>query len=173
MSLQLRIGFSTSNAWYSRVIRWFTKSRCSHTFFVANVEGVDLAFEEGAVGWSVRTFANLSAGDTVVALLKPEHPVDAGFLKSWDELGQPYGYCVLVGMLFVMTARRLGKRIKNPFTSAHSMICSERGVRVLQDSGYPGAGELDPASTTPEDLLEFVTRGTGWASPVPPGTPRT
>ena len=36
------------------------------------------------------------------------------------------------------------------------MFCSEAIVRTLQAANYPGASALDPASTTPEALLEFM-----------------
>lgn len=154
--MNIRIGFSTSKTWYARVIRWFTKSKVSHTFFVVPALGHELVFEEGTFGWTVRTLEDLAKQDTIVALVTPKYPILVGFEKSLKDLGQPYGYGVLLGMFFVMIARSMGRRIRNPFRSAHSMICSERGISVLQDSGYPGSEHFDPATTTPEDLLEFV-----------------
>lgn len=155
--MNVRIGFSTSRAWYSRIIRRETKSRVSHTFLVVDFAGTDLVFEEGTFGYTVRTLADLAKHDTIVAIVKPKYPVEMGFIKSLADLGQPYGYLVLLGMAFVMFGRKLGRRWRNPLRSAHSMICSERNTLVLQDSLYPGAHLFDPSSTSPEDLLEFLS----------------
>lgn len=159
----IRVGFSTSPAWYSRLIKDVTKSECSHTFIVADFMGVDLVFEEGTFGFTVRTLADLAAHDTIVEIITPKVPLDVGFVASFKQLGQPYGYLVLLGMAFVMLGRKFGKHWKNPLKSAHSMICSERNATILAASGYPHAAMLDAASTSPEDLRQFMhaIEGTG------------
>jgi hypothetical protein len=48
------------------------------------------------------------------------------------------------------------RKIRNPLHDPDSMLCSEAIVRVLQAAQYPGAASLDPPSTTPEALLEFL-----------------
>lgn len=150
------IGFSTSNAWYSRAIRFFTKSRCSHTFLVVSILGTWVVLEEGFFGYMARTLDDLRKHDTIVALYRPRHSIRAGVKASLTDLGQPYDYLGLIGMAFVMLGRRLGKKWSNPLASTHAMICSERVTRVLQGSNYPFTERYEPASTTPEDLLEFL-----------------
>lgn len=157
--MNVRIGFSTSDAWYSKVIRWFTKARCSHTFFLIDVGGHEVVLEEGMFGWSARARCLFERGNTVVELVEPHVSIEKGVLDSLDWLGQRYDYVGLVGMLPVMLARWVGKKLRNPLASSSAMFCSEAGARVLQDAGYPGAEKLDPPSTTPEDLLEFLSRG--------------
>lgn len=153
-----RIGFSTSDAWYSRIIRRFTKSPVSHTFLLVEVLGRDLVFEEGPDGFHARTVENFSRGNRIVTIIEPKHPIDTGVEAAFVWLGQRYDYIGLFGMFFVMVARWFGRKIKNPMSSASSMFCSEANTRVLQLSGYPGAETLDPSSTSPADLMEFLSR---------------
>lgn len=156
--MRARIGFSTSDAWYSRIIRRFTKSEVSHTFLLVEVLGRDLVFEEGPDGFHARTVENFSKGNRIVRVIEPKYPIDAGVEAAFVWLGQRYDYVGLLGMFFVMVARWFGKKIHNPMSSASSMFCSEAGARVLQLSGYPGSEALDPAATTPMDLMEFLSR---------------
>lgn len=154
---KIMVGFSTANHWYSATIRDFTDSKVSHTFLVFPWRGRNMVAEEGDVGWSIRTLDSLLETDTLVALLPPKVPLDKGFDSSLSDLGQRYGWLVLVGMFFVMVARKIGKKIRNPLRSTHSMICSERVAIVMQDSGDIGALNFDASATTPEDLLEYLS----------------
>ena len=154
----LLIGFSTSKAWYSRVIRWCTKSKVSHTFLIASVYGRPMVFQEGVLGYSVRDLKGFKDDNQIVALVLPKWDLTKGFRKSLDQMGQPYAYFGVLGMFFVILGRHLGKHIKNPFTSAHATFCSQRNTEVLQDSGYPDSKSLVADSTSPEDLLEFLKK---------------
>lgn len=151
----VQLGFSTSPAWYSKVIKDFTKSKVSHTFLIVSLFGVALVLEEGYHGYSMRLLADFP--DKIVRIVVPKVDLRAAVRESLKDLGQPYGYPKLLGMFFVMCARRLGHKIRNPARNSRSMICSERNTRILQAAKYPGADKLDPSSTSPEDLLEFLT----------------
>src|SRR6185295_12745195 len=106
--MKVAIGFSTSDAWYSRVIRWATGAKCSHTFLVVQAEGVPLVLEEGTFGYSVRTLANMRAsGSQVVEMYQPRWPLGASVAASFAWLGQRYDYAGLIGMAWVMLARAL------------------------------------------------------------------
>lgn len=155
--MHVRIGFSTSTAWYSRVIRWATRAAVSHTFLLLVLWGREMVLEEGVFGWSLRTRDNFEAsGNKIVELVTPHVSIDVAVRQSLDWLGQRYDYAGLVGMSWVMLTRWLGKMRRNPLASSHAMFCSEAGARILQEAGYPGAEKLDPPDTTPEDLLKFL-----------------
>jgi len=154
----IRIGFSTSRAWYSRLIRAVTKSRCSHTFLVVDLLGVPMVLEEGAFGYlPSRRLADVPA-DELVGLYVPKAPqvqLEEAVRASLSEVGQMYGYLVLLGMAVVYSGRWLGHKWRNPLASPHSNICSERGCKVLQAAGEPGVSSMDPSATSPEDLLRL------------------
>ena len=67
-------------------------------------------------------------------------------------LGKRYDYVGLVSAFFVMVARWLRRKIRNPLQDPRGLFCSEAVAHVLQQSRYPGAENLDPSATTPEDL---------------------
>jgi hypothetical protein len=155
----LAIGFSTSRAWYSRLIRKFTKSKVSHTFLLTNVHGNLLVFQEGPLGYSVRAYEGFHKENQVVSLVCPKVSILKGFQKSLAELGQPYAYLALLGFGLVLLLRHFGWRLThNPFSSKRATFCSQRNTEILQDSGYPGAEALNPALTSPEMLLEFLSK---------------
>lgn len=155
----LIVGFSTSKAWYSRLIRWFTKSRCSHTFLLVKMLGELLVFQEGPLGWGAKSFTQFKEENTVVDLI-PVEGLEDGFKKTLPQLGMPYGYLPLLGMFPVMVAKRLGWHMRNPLRGIHTPFCSARNAQIIQDSPqcpfYERAKSLDPMSTSPEDLWEFL-----------------
>lgn len=163
--MKIRIGFSTSSAWYSRLIRWATKAKCSHTFLVIDTAGVPLVFEEGVFGYSVRTLSNMRAsGSTIVEMYEPKWPIDAAVRGSFQWLGQRYDYAGLFGMTFVEIARFFRHKRRNFLASKHAMFCSEEVTRVLQASGFPGSKQMTASTTDPEMLRRFVS-ASKWAKP--------
>jgi hypothetical protein len=152
----IRIGFSTSRAWYSVLIRRVTRSRCSHTFLVVDLLGVPMVLEEGPFGYfPSRRLADVPT-DELVGLFLPhasQARLEESVRASLSEVGQMYGYLVLLGMAWVYFGRWLGKKFHNPLKSGKSNICSERNCKVLQAAGEPGVASFDPSSTSPEDLL--------------------
>lgn len=160
--MNIAVGFSTSTAWYSRVIRWATGAKCSHAFLLVNLMGVPMVFEEGVFGYSTRTLENMRKdGSQVVALIPPVVPIDDAFRESFKWLGQRYDYAGLVGMAWVMLSRAFRHKVKNPLASSHAMFCSEEVTRVLQSAKYPGADALDARSTDPETLRKFLMASWG------------
>jgi hypothetical protein len=147
------VGFSTSSAWYSRVIRAATGAKCSHVFLITDVLGVRLVLEEGTFGYSTRTLDNMIAsGSNVVQILTPLVPLDLAVKHSFDWLGQRYDYVGLLGMAWVMIMRAMRHRVSNPLASPHAAFCSEEVTNVLRFAKHPNVDQLDPPSTDPEDL---------------------
>jgi hypothetical protein len=157
--VRIAIGFSTSQLWISRVIRWATGAPVSHTFLIllGSDFGCPVVLQEAWQGLTIQTLDNFkAAGNTVLAVIDPVVPLNAGLAAVAPLLGTQYGYLQLVGAGLVRLLRLLGKKAKNPFRSTRSLFCSELNAIVLQKSGYPGAKALDPSNTSPEDLLEFL-----------------
>lgn len=157
--MKISIGFSTSKLWISRLIRWATSARVSHTFLIieAGDFGVPMVVQEAWNGFTLQTLeAFKHAGNDVLNVIDPRVPLDAGLVGVAPLVGTSYGYWQLVGAGFVRLMKVLGKKARNPFRSSRSLFCSELNTIVLQRSGYPGADALDPSDTSPEDLLEFL-----------------
>jgi hypothetical protein len=157
----IRVGFSTSSWWVSRVICWFTRAKTSHAFLLLDGEHAhpifgDLVLEAEWWGFALSTKATLLRGTTrIVALAEPKVPLDDAVRTAGSWLDERYDYGGLFGEAWVSFWRWFGKKVRNPVHDARSMFCSEAVVYVLQAAKYPGADQLDPGSTSPQDLAEF------------------
>lgn len=160
--MKVSIGFSTSDWWVSRAIRYVTRAEVSHTFFLLQENGPvgDLVLEAEWCGWKLSTPNALTRGTTrVVKYVVPAVDLTSAVSDSLLWLDEKYNYPGLLGMLWVCLGRILGKRWRNPLRNHNSMFCSEAAVYVLQGAGYPGAAALDPQSVDPQALLDFLTAG--------------
>jgi hypothetical protein len=159
--VKIKIGFSTSQLWISRLIRWVTKATVSHTFIIVEDGdfGYPMVLQEAWQGFSQQTLDNFKAsGNVVLDVIDPKVPLNIGLVAVAPLLGSQYGYLQLIGAGCVRLAKVFRKKIRNPFRNTRSLFCSEMNVKILQKSGYQGADALDPSNTSPEDLLEFLKK---------------
>jgi hypothetical protein len=157
--MRVSIGFSTSDWWVSRAIRWATRARVSHAFLL--LEGVsplgDLVLEAEWSGLRLSTLAKAAQGGTrVVETVVPAVDLAPAVLKALSWIGEEYNYTGLLGMFWVCLGRYFGKAWRNPLRNSRSMFCSEAVVYVLQEARYPGADALDPQSVDPQALADFL-----------------
>lgn len=164
--MKVAIGFSTSDWWVSRVIRWFTGAKVSHTFITfedpASPLGTEV-YEAAWCGFRMSTLGKLRSGSTRVVQFVPVElePTSAlAMCRAWLET--PYDYLGLVGEAWVQFGRLFGQRWHNPSAGVHHMFCSEAATYLLQMSA--GASDLkvkvaglDPRATSPADLLEVLS----------------
>lgn len=153
------VGFSTTNMWLSRFIRWLTKSKVSHTWltFTDATLQRQMVMEASFWGFRVVTMAEFKKDSTVIAIIPPKVPLDTATVAAADWLGDYYDFEGLVGAGVVsFWYTWFKRRIKSPFHSGTALFCSESVVKVLQTANYPGAAALDALAITPEQLLEFL-----------------
>ena len=85
--------------------------------------------------------------------------IDIGMARLAKEfLDTPYDFMGFVGMAIVKLAKFFKRKIKNPLASSSSVICSEGATLALQYGGCPEADSLHAASTSPQDLLNFLMK---------------
>lgn len=170
--LNIRIGFTTvTNSIVSRLVRWITNSKCSHAIFVYFDAdwGVDMVLEASEVGFREIPLSVFEQQNTVVALLKPKVPMEAGLKHvALTYLGTSFDYSGLLGNGPIIFGRWLKRKWNNPWNTARSVFCSEAVVVAMQhcstlETGgtvglYPGATELVPENTSPQDLMTFMER---------------
>jgi len=72
------------------------------------------------------------------------------------QLDQPYDYLAAIGSLWVFLNRALGKKVKNPLNKKYSYFCSELLLTALKIADWQGTENLDPHTTFPEDLMQFL-----------------
>lgn len=155
-----RLGFSTPKKFnpISWIVRKFTKSRCSHTWFVyydMDFE-MDMVMEAHELGFRLIPYSRFEKHNQVVAIITPKTSLDAGLKWSAEWLGTAYDFAGLIGMAWVIIGRMLKKKWKNPLQVSHAMFCSEMAVTAMKKSLYPNAGSLNQHETSPEDLLDFL-----------------
>lgn len=157
----IRIGFSTNKTNpLSSFIRWVTKSQYSHCFLIVEDAffGVDMALEADQYGFRLVPLEQFAKQHDIMLVVSPVAPIDEGVKKAATWLGESYDFTGLFGMAFVLLGRWLGRKWRNPLRAAHAMFCSEAIVYVLRAANYPGAADLTPSDTSPEDLAEFLAR---------------
>lgn len=157
---EVRIGFSTTHSKMSRLIRWFTKSTVSHSFilYYSPLFEQQMVMEASWSGFRIVPYSHFTKINKVVEIIRLKTDVHQGLKIAADWLGAGYDYPSLIGQVVILVARWFKRRVNNPFKDEKALICSESVVKMLQGVGYPGAADLVPENTNPEDLLEFLRK---------------
>jgi hypothetical protein len=114
------------------------------------------AIETGFMMMSLGSFK--AQGNEIVYEFIPKISIDAGIRKAGSWLGLPYDYPSQLGMFVELVGRWFKRHWHNPLHSKRALFCSEAIVKILQESSYPGSTSLTPEDTTPQDLLEFLSK---------------
>jgi len=117
-----------------------------------------MVMEATEVGFRYIPFSVFSGKNDVLEVITPPHPLDKGVHMANAWLGESYDFVGLFSTFFVIVGRWLKRKVKNPGQSSRAMFCSEAVTRVIQASEYPGTVDLDPASVTPQDLLDLLKK---------------
>jgi len=160
--LPTRIGFSTARKWnpLSPLIRAFTRSQVSHTFLIYYDEAFeqDMVMEAHSTGFRLVTYRKFRYGNRIVEVWQPETDIDRGLREAVDWLGLPFDAAGLVGMAKVIL-ERVYLHVKHPrnwVRGSKKLFCSESVVRALKAAGYAPARELNPDTTSPQDVLDML-----------------
>ena len=154
------VGFGTNEKWTSKLIRWVTKSECSHVWI-----------EYPSVTWGGRWVVHSwgSAGVVKVPLeqVEKDYPthrsyecslnIDGGFQWARQRLGARYDYGVIWNGFLLVLHRITGWGWLNDVLhrNAARFSCSEFVAGFLKAAGVPGTEHMDPEFITPEALREF------------------
>lgn len=152
------VGFSTTNGFFSGLVRRFTKSKASHAFLAYEAMGIWWVLEadwNGIKTWPLSKFQKVNK---IVALLAIKEIKPENLHKTIDLIGDSYDYGTLFGSIFPLIGKWFKKKWHNPFNSPKAMICSEVVVAALQECKFPGADSLISNDCTPEDVLEFLSK---------------
>jgi hypothetical protein len=158
---KLSICFSTDpHSWVSRIIRWFTKSQCSHAFIMVEEDPTfgTLIVESDSGGVQVTTPARFDfKTNAIVGKVTPEFDLLPALRAAMDEeLGWSYDFWGLIGMAWVEFCRWLKVKAKNPLHKSKTLFCSAFVVTVLQKANVPGADALVPWDTDAQMLWDWL-----------------
>ncbi len=155
MASTIRVGFSTTNERISRLIRWWTQSEVSHTFIVYYDETLDaeMVLDVAWSGYRVVPWSTFECDNQIVALIEPPVDMLPGLRAVARWLGRPYDW-----KAFARFSRWARVFVRHPVSNYKSLICTEVVIHALRISGYPGAEELEPKDTSPQQLFDFLSR---------------
>lgn len=157
----------------ARCIRFFTKSKWSHTFCIVMEDEFlgPIVEEAGPSGVTAASIDKYVDGPYKFRLWKVKaYPdrIDAAIRRVFDRINVSYGYAQLVGFVLVWAWRRVtGRAANNPFRGG--IICSELVLLYLQ-AAFPGnaaLNEMDKNTTSPEDIQEFIEKNPELFSEIP------
>lgn len=156
------IGFCTKRASFvSKVIRWFTRSRWSHTYVIRQVEPDILVLEASTFQVQLVPITKYESRKFSNVFFRPEGFKDAdvscGLMKAEDKIETHYGWLQLVGNIPVIIIKRLfGLKIHNP--SKGGVVCSELVLQYLRGLEPSGPwNSMDKDTVSPEDLYEILS----------------
>ena len=160
MDNEIRVGFSTTNALTSRLIRFFTRSKVSHAWVSFRDETLDktLVMHATRIGYNVETWKQFTSHNTLVAMYGCDYDLRPGLQEVANWLGTQYDFEGILGFLWVLFMRWFHVKRRNPFRDAAKLFCSEAVLMVLKFSEaikIPGVKEMKRKTTDPEELLEL------------------
>lgn len=147
---------STSTGWFSKLIRWVTRSKVSHSFLTFRDETLDKVFvmEANGRGFMLVPWDEWKQHNQLVLRysLRTNASAQMSSLRKLAEmLGAEYDYISLLGYAL----RRFVKRMRNPLAKASKLICSEAVARFLYFTNDPALAKFAEFETwLPEDILK-------------------
>jgi hypothetical protein len=158
-SLDVTIGFSTTNKLVSRLIRWVTRGRVSHAWiaFYDHSLGTRLVMQAERWGYEVRPWHRWRHENILVAEYRPQTQLDNSVCWIARSLGTKYDW---TAALLVGLRRWLERWVKGRFQSPKKLMCSEAVIRFLQHGRITVVKNVDPETTSPARLLQLVNTST-------------
>lgn len=144
---------TNSNSFWSKVIKYFTKSQWTHCLLILDddVEGEALVFESASSGGVKLNFwSRFAHRPYEIYEIKNDTP---SLKPMYPYLGSNYGYLQFIGYGI---AKIFGLK-RNPF--GKGLICSEVVLLLLKNTKYAKEFKhLDLNNTAPEDVYKVIAK---------------
>jgi len=151
--MKIVVGFSTSDMWFSKIIRFCTRSKVSHTY----IKIYDEFLEESLILHVERTMCILREKEfkrdniIIEEFEIDDKRLDDSIKKNLKHLGKKFAWWDWFSW-FPLVKKWLKTKIRNPSYSFQKMICVDFVLRVLNDSGMT---HLPYNVLTPETLRQW------------------
>ncbi len=160
----ITIGFSTTRLLSSRVIRWATRSSCSHAFIAFDDRSLNMRMVMQAESWGfeLRPWDRWIRHNTLVAEFRPTGPpLESALQVIARRLGTKFDYrsAFTIGLKSLVQSWSRNRFTLNLNHSPWKLTCSEAVVRFLKHGGYAAVKKSDPETTSPGELLKAVLAG--------------
>lgn len=167
------IGFSTSPAFYSKIISKFIGSRFTHVYlkYVSEKSGIEFYYEAQWKNHVNLIGPKLFHDENIIVEELPVLVTDEEFYKllkqSVDLCGRPFGFWEILGHAAVKTCALFGKKIKNPLGKGRSnYVCSELVASLLIDCLDCKFEKSDLDLIDPKDVYDSVIQHQNCATQV-------
>jgi hypothetical protein len=160
-ALNITVGFSTTRLLTSRLIRWATRSSCSHAFIAFDDRALRMRMVMQAASWGyeLRPWKRWIRENLLVAEFAPQGPrLDEALRLIADRLGSRFDFksALRTGIKGKFDLWHKSRFSLNLNRSPWKLTCSEAVVRFLKFGKYGTADNLDPETTSPGELLERI-----------------
>ena len=153
----IAIGFSTTASLLSRTVRWFTKSKASHSFIMFDWLEQQWVVEAEAVGVQIVPLSNFLARKNIIVKTYELPNITMEDLKLvLQDSGTGYDYTGLFGAILPIIGQWFKQKWHNPWNNAKALFCSEMIAQWLKDLELPVADNLISEDITPEKLWDFL-----------------
>lgn len=165
---KVTVGFSKATSPYaifSKAIRWGQGTSFSHVYLKISWAAADAGLIYQASGNSVN-FESEEHFKTHATVVKEfELDISDEHYKKIAKyvvanLNKPYSLCQILGMTYVLVAKKLGIETKNPYKNrTDAFVCCEliQGVLSEADISFP----FDPEDVGPKELFDFLVSISG------------
>jgi len=154
------IGFSTTNKIMSRIIRWFTRSKASHSYVRIQVSDEPIVIHANQHGVNCDHYSKFKKSSKIVSefelLVTPAEEKQA-ISHALRLLDRPYDFLSVIGFGWVLFCRMLGCKVKNPFPNRSAYQCSEFALSTMKKAGIGGLDKLPRERVAPEDLITALS----------------
>lgn len=154
--MKVRVGFSRTDTFVSKAIRWFLGSNISHTYIRYHDEFMDMDWVAHADWPGVIPIPADRFEKENVAVEEYEFEIPKAALKFnlHRFVGGRYDYLAIFGWAWTIAFRRwLKQKIKNPIDDPKKMICVDFCLRVLNTAKITN---IASTSMNPIMLLQFL-----------------
>lgn len=153
------IGFSTTNKFISKAIRWLTKSRVSHCFIMFDWLGKKWVLEAGFFGVGILPLERfLADGNVIVEVVDLPAVELEDLVPAMEDMGERYDFGGLLGGIFPLIGKWFRQKWHNPLNNTKALFCSEFIVYWLKDLAFEPAYNLVPEDVSPEELLKLLEK---------------
>lgn len=148
--MKIRIGFSTTNMWFSRLVRWFLGAQVSHSYvrFYDPFLEMNLIVHADLPGVIIEDAVEFCKINTIIEEFEIEDDRLREILSmNLKFLRRKYDWWNILGWAWVIAFKRwVKKKIKNPVEDPKKLICVQYCLRFLSPIVEIPIEDLNPKS---------------------------
>lgn len=158
----ITIAFFSSNELISKIIRFLTNSKVSHSAIGLELDGVKYFLHADTKGVNLVSRSNFLKEDYLIDEFEVIPNIEEEVFCGLRYIGKKYDYTGLVGFLPMMLFRIFGIKITNILNNKSSYFCSEFIVDIDKFSKIKEFSGIKPGETSPKDLYKIVSSGSSF-----------